>query len=70
MRTASLCFLVLILSTAALAAPNVAIFGGYQYTRLGDSTVTITGGNPFGGPAWACLIRATFIFIHTHSVQS
>jgi hypothetical protein len=51
MRTASLCFLLLSLSATAFAAPNVAIFGGYQYTRLGDSTVTIIGGNPFGGPA-------------------
>lgn len=43
-------FLMVILSVmAAHAAPNATIFGGYQYTRLGDTTVSVNGGNFFGG---------------------
>jgi len=50
MRKVSLCLVVIVLfAVAANAAPNATIFGGYQYTRLGDTPVSISSGNFFGG---------------------
>jgi len=40
---------VILFAIAANAAPNAAIFGGYQYTRLGNTPLSINGGNLFGG---------------------
>jgi hypothetical protein len=50
MRKIPFCLAGMILfAVAANAAPNATIFGGYQYTRLGDTTVSVNGGNFFGG---------------------
>lgn len=40
---------VILFAMSANAAPNATIFGGYQYTHLGDTNVSITGGNLFSG---------------------
>lgn len=50
MTKIAVCFLVLILSAvAANAAPNATLFGGYQYTRFGDTNVFANSGGVFGG---------------------
>jgi hypothetical protein len=49
MTKIAVCFLVLILSAvAANAAPNATLFGGYQYTRFDNPSVSINSGNFFG----------------------
>ncbi len=50
MRKISVCLVMMILfAAAANAAPNATLFGGYQYTRFGDSTVFANSGGVFSG---------------------
>ncbi|MGH9515260.1 MAG: hypothetical protein ACRD3P_06240 [Terriglobales bacterium] len=59
-------FLMLISSlVTAHAAPNATLFGGYQYTRFGDSTVYANSGGIFSGTAlnangWNAALTAGF----------
>lgn len=59
-------FLIWIFSVvAAHAAPNATIFGGYQYTRFGDSAVFANSGGVFSGTAlnangWNAALTAGF----------
>jgi hypothetical protein len=49
-RKISFCLAGMILfAVAANAAPNATIFGGYQYTRFGDSLVFANSGGIFSG---------------------
>lgn len=66
MRKFLVTFCMVILSlVVAHAAPNATIFGGYQYTRFGDSTVFANGLGVFSGTAlnangWNAALTAGF----------
>ena len=40
--------MVILSAVVANAAPSITLFGGYQYTRFGDTTSSINSGNQFG----------------------
>jgi hypothetical protein len=66
MRKISFCLAGMILfAVAANAAPNATVFGGYQYTRFGDSLVFANSGGIFSGTGlsangWNAALTAGF----------
>jgi hypothetical protein len=56
---------IILFAVAAHAVPNATIFGGYQYTRFGDSTVFANGGGIFSATGlnangWNAALTAGF----------